>query len=753
MKKFVFFILLLIVTNIAISQGVAINNDGSTADNSAMLDVKSTNSGMLIPRMTQAQRNALTLPAESLIIFQTDNTPGYYYNSGTAATPVWERIATGSDLGFVDGTGVATRVAFWQDANTLSSNANLYWNNTSSRLGVGTGAPSTTLDINGITTSSGYRTRTGNTDYHHFTRNGSGSAVYINQEDATNPILRLSAGTATANGNVRVTFENNGNVGVGTTSPTAQLHTTGTVRLQNYTNGTLQVDANGNLSVGTGSALFTAGNGLTWSGTTLNSLWTASGNNIYNNNTANVGIGTTAPGQKLEVAGTFEVDNTSDGALAYFKGGTDNTSYEWIGFYSGETRQGIFLWDGAWASGGNRTNEFSLTAENGNWLTLSSTTGTSILGGNVGIGTTAPSQKLHIVGNSLVSGNMYVNNANYSAVHYGNVGLFGSTTSWNPDPNGDNGIWIEGTTNGSESGGFFANGDCAVIWSPGDNDILRVYDEDNFSGGPKMVLNGSGNLGVGIDSPTEKLDVVGNIKASGIAYWGSSGSRTENRDNAGLQGNAGAKSGFFETSSATAGENWPTGASSYWHLLDIRHSNPANNYAMQFAGSFYDQKLYFRKTNNNPAQPWTEILTGDYFDSNVVTIESTSTLSITSSTFTVIPGESVTLNNLNAGDRVLIWFSGNMNMDGSDYNTVDVALFINGALATVGGFVRTSIDNDYAYMDFVNYSATARYNVTTDGNYTFDVRARRLLSGNTIYIGGNSTDSREGVLTVFVIKN
>jgi hypothetical protein len=173
---------------------------------------------------------------------------------------------------------------------------------------------------------------------------------------------------------------------------------------------------------------------------------------------------------------------------------------------------------------------------------------------------------------------------------------------------------------------------------------------------------------------------------------------------------------------------------------------------MQFAGSFFDQKLYFRKTNDNPAQPWTEILTGDYFDTNVVTVESTSTLTI-SGTWTVIPGETITLNNLAAGDRVLVWFGGNIQMSGADWNIIDVGLFINGTLASVGGYVRTSIDTDYAEIEYVNYSATARYNVPSAGNYTFDVRAMRLYSGNSVYIGGNSTDSREGVLTVFVIKN
>ena len=81
--------------------------------------------------------------------------------------------------------------------------------------------------------------------------------------------------------------------------------------------------------------------------------------------------------------------------------------------------------------------------------------------------------------------------------------------------------------------------------------------------------------------------------------------QTQTRDNAGLQGNAGAVSGFFETVNPI---NYPAGASSWWHLLDVRHSNTENNYAMQFAGSFHDQNLYFRKTTDNPGQQWSKVL-------------------------------------------------------------------------------------------------------------------------------------------------
>ncbi len=90
-----------------------------------------------------------------------------------------------------------------------------------------------------------------------------------------------------------------------------------------------------------------------------------------------------------------------------------------------------------------------------------------------------------------------------------------------------------------------------------------------------------------------------------LCTMGVAAQQTFTRNDAGLQGNAGAQSGFFETVSPV---NYPAGANSWWHLLDLRHTNPDNNYAMQLAGSFFDQELWFRKTNNNPAQPWSKIL-------------------------------------------------------------------------------------------------------------------------------------------------
>ncbi|GLU52684.1 exosporium glycoprotein BclB-related protein [Dyadobacter frigoris] len=58
-----------------------------TPDGSAQLDVTSTSKGVLVPRMSLSDRNLIASPATSLLIYQTDNTPGFYYYNGTAWIP------------------------------------------------------------------------------------------------------------------------------------------------------------------------------------------------------------------------------------------------------------------------------------------------------------------------------------------------------------------------------------------------------------------------------------------------------------------------------------------------------------------------------------------------------------------------------------------------------------------------------------------------------------------------------------------
>ena len=72
MKNFLTLIIAFLVTSLSVFAQVGINTDNSAPDNSALLDVKSTTMGMLIPRMNTVQRNAISNPAEGLIVFCTD---------------------------------------------------------------------------------------------------------------------------------------------------------------------------------------------------------------------------------------------------------------------------------------------------------------------------------------------------------------------------------------------------------------------------------------------------------------------------------------------------------------------------------------------------------------------------------------------------------------------------------------------------------------------------------------------------------
>jgi hypothetical protein len=72
MKKISFFLFSLMLISGAWCAQVAVNTDGSAPDGSAMLDIKSSAKGLLLPRMTFDQRNAIAGTAEGLMVFCTN---------------------------------------------------------------------------------------------------------------------------------------------------------------------------------------------------------------------------------------------------------------------------------------------------------------------------------------------------------------------------------------------------------------------------------------------------------------------------------------------------------------------------------------------------------------------------------------------------------------------------------------------------------------------------------------------------------
>jgi len=89
MKQFFTFLVIVLLSASTFAQ-VGINNE--TPDASAALDITSTTAGILIPRMTQSQRDAVSSPATGLMVYQTDGTVGFYYYNGSS----WAEVAATS---------------------------------------------------------------------------------------------------------------------------------------------------------------------------------------------------------------------------------------------------------------------------------------------------------------------------------------------------------------------------------------------------------------------------------------------------------------------------------------------------------------------------------------------------------------------------------------------------------------------------------------------------------------------------------
>lgn len=137
--------------NGAHAQGMAINTTGSTANASAMLDVSSTTQGMLVPRMTSAQRTAISSPATGLLVYQTDATAGFYFYDGST----WTSLSGGG--GSPTGSAGGDLTGTYPNPTLTTSGV------TSGTYGSATQVPAYTVNSKGRITAASNVTITGTT--------------------------------------------------------------------------------------------------------------------------------------------------------------------------------------------------------------------------------------------------------------------------------------------------------------------------------------------------------------------------------------------------------------------------------------------------------------------------------------------------------------------------------------------------------------------------------------------------------------
>lgn len=215
-------ILLFFIVNCALGQSITI--DPSTGNN-GNININSTNGGIVIPRMTSAQRAAITNPTQGLLIYQTDGEVGFYVNrSSLPSIPNWSRLTEGENL--------------WT-RNFLNSN-NIYSLN-SGNLGVGTSSPTDKVTVQTSTNTYGVSHTDGTNTISTYLGLGAG---WVGTKTAS-PLYFFTNGVSP-----QMVLNTVGNVGIGTTGPTSRLtvftpasstgllHNNGTVSLATFSNTT-----------------------------------------------------------------------------------------------------------------------------------------------------------------------------------------------------------------------------------------------------------------------------------------------------------------------------------------------------------------------------------------------------------------------------------------------------------------------------------------------------------------------------------
>jgi hypothetical protein len=248
-------------TYLATTSGGAVGIGLTSIDSSAQLHMSSTTKGLLMPRLTTTQMNAIGTPANGLMIYNTTTSQLYVYSGG-----VWTALASGGGSGTVTSITAGTGLS----GGTITTSGTIALANTAVVAGAYTSA-NITIDAQGRITSAA--NGSGGGGYSAITQSLTGNRILINAPtDDNSSILqvngnirgkRLLATGDTNNtsntfigfdaGNAALTGSTTDSIGIGQYTLSGASGMTGTIAIgRNCYSGTFV--GNGNIAIGYSTA-------------------------------------------------------------------------------------------------------------------------------------------------------------------------------------------------------------------------------------------------------------------------------------------------------------------------------------------------------------------------------------------------------------------------------------------------------------------------------------------------------------------